>query len=414
MSGGTVRFRSTAPRMPTRKRKYVLPGEVPSLPMHDYAQTNPGLYSAPSVDLTAMDAQMAAAQADEPQRRLENLGKLKDASSMALASPDVAAEVQGVAEGLGLPATGAAIGKMKRSLPGAPAMPGGSSLPEDDGLAEALATVIGQGAESAPFDDKLVSAGWKGLMDARLEAHKKAMVTQAEYSAKTRLEPALIEAERGQKRKEFELDTPGLIARARGTTRASQEEQTAGYGTRLDRETTELEERIPIKARAAGKEQAAREGEITQGTIDRKRKGYQQDLSFKPMIRGAEERAKNTPLKQREQDRADVRTASLDKELTARLEAFTKKLAASTEAMGERKKRFGSTGGKGAKGSGKIEEIAVQEALQFVSKVEDADLPSGMDRKTFVSKIVQYYLEAASAAKMDPTARAIVERFRAK
>lgn len=404
---GKVVFRSQAPRMPARRRSYGIPGEVPSLPITP--SLNPWTYTTPTVDLGAMDSRMAAEEQAAPQRRLESLDKLKSVSSMALASPDVAAEVGDVADGLGFPATGAAIGKMRRTMPGAPAIPGGPSLPQDDGLAEALAATIGQAAESAPFDDKLVNQAHQGLMKARLDAHNKQLELRAQYGVEMDPQlgkPAVERAVRGEKRLQDRADIPVDVEKAQRVGVAQQDAQTEGaYQRAQDVEDIQQERAMP--RRLFEKQQ---ESDIDVETYGDKK---ELDALAEPAIAGEKERRvqgeRTRAETVREGNKAAIDTGKLKQQLALRLQDFEKRLTRTTEELKTRQTQ--KAAGKPAKSS-KLTEEAIKEAIQFVSKLEDKDLKElGTDRKTYTAEVVSAYLGAVEDATMDPTARALKQRF---
>lgn len=395
-------------------------GDLPMLPSVNRSSVSPGLSSPPPIyDLARADAMQTAARAEAPYKQLKAAKDIGEVSSMALASPEAAQELGGLAARLGLRGVGSAISQMRAgALPGAPAMPGSPTLPDGQkDFAMALANTVAQMRRERPFEpvSKLANEAVKGLMAAQFQAHLERSKLLAQYVVKMEQEPALIRAKDAAELEGYTAATPSYIARSRGQEAAQQDEQTRGFGARQERETKEMEKRVPIEVRKAGETQQARESAMTQGATERKRKGLQAELQFKPMIEGAEERARNAPLQERQRQATSIKAAEFDRQLKARLVDFESRLARTTREMTERKRLGIGKGGAAASKAMDPRVMAWKEATKMLGELSEDQvkgLGGSLDKPgAALDALYEQFLQVATKASIDPTARAVIERF---
>lgn len=263
-----------------------IPSPVPELQTEDLSSINPGLVKAPVYDLVNVDAARSQARAQAPYQKLDSLKQLKDLSPMASASPEVAQEIGAAATGVGLPATGQAIARIRAPrLPGqAPTLPGQAPMVPGDPLqekAQAYGHVITelmkkgvpveqatQGAhqliQQARFNDlqsqlaqtvqemrmerpftptyQLAREAEQGVLSPEFGAEKERARQTALYDVKTDREPTLIAAKNRQELADFNAATPSRVARASAVSGAQQDQATRGANARkLFSKETDLE-----------------------------------------------------------------------------------------------------------------------------------------------------------------------------
>lgn len=290
--------------MPSQRRYSVAAPEPILLPGQN---TGYGGIALPVVDANAADAQADAA---DQKQKWDALKSAPDMAKVALGSPDAAGEVQGYYQDRGLPAVGAAIGGVRRAstLPPAPDMPGGSTLPPLSVEQLLASNTAEQLRAEMPFDQtmEINRTLLSSYYDPQFSQLKSFGSEQGRLKAQ--LDPnygeaAVINAKRTEDRKQYGLDTPGYVDRTRQESEARNDEDTAGHDDRAGIDTDEQKIREKNKADIdydlygdkAGIDVA--KTEVTTGLRqDAQTKGYQArkgvDLTTAGPIAGAKATAK--------------------------------------------------------------------------------------------------------------------------
>lgn len=410
---GKVVARIQGPRGQPNRRSYRIPGELPTLPFDPTPNPNPGIVSLAPVDVNNISAAQKEAFRQERDSQLDFYKNKQAVIEAARMSPGVAAEAQALADDYGMPAFGKAVGAVRRApsrIPGeAPDVPGGPSLPPfEERLARETAEAIAEGNTEGTLEIR--EKALKTVLGEEWEARKKRAELIAQYNVEMDQQlgkPAVDRAVEAQRRADYNEMSPYTIARQRGQARASQEEQTTGFGNRLARETTEMDARIPKEEERARRVTAAMQAEQTQGDVDRTRKGLHQRLQLEPIIQREIEKAKNEPLGAREQKKADVNVERVTRELKLKFKDFE-----------ERENLRAGRAGKWATAQG-IQAEALKEAYAVVTKDPDKleDLMSVLGVRTpgeALNALYEQFVKVGQKAKMDPTARAVMLRFGGK
>lgn len=395
--------------------------------------------SSPIYDLGKIYARQQRDDAMAPANSLQALKAAKDLMPFANTDPEVARRMGQTFSALGEPEIGSMLSRQRAGAPplpgGPPSIPGGPSLPPPgetyaQGLGALTTAFMRSGKslrEAAVTAKSIIDAdpAWHAYREAYTAQERERAQLTARYDVQDEREPQLIGKKNEQEREDFRAATPAYVSRAGGQASAQQDAQNAGYGTRLARETQEMETRIPIKGRTAGAEQSARETAQTAGTIARRWGTKSVDLTMDPQIAADVEEAKNDPLKTRKQNEANIETAAgvvrqgnkaaiahgaLKQRIAVQLADFETRLKRTTTELKTRQaQRGGVTAGQQAN------KLAWQEATKVLSELDpDAAKELGSTPGEVLDALYSQFLNVAKKATMDPTALAVINRFGGK